>query len=290
MKRLVLGSSQFGSLYGIRNSSERVSFNTMSQIVKTAKLLDISTIDTAVTYGDAELRLGKLDLTSFKINSKIPAPRIDHRNMSAWVLGEIEKSLERLNITSLDTIFVHDANWLLTNDGSDFIKGLLEAQKTKLVNKIGISIYQSSDIPDLFKLHDFDVIQAPLNLIDRRFETSGWLSELKNKGVEIQVRSIFLQGLLLIPTNKLPLKFNRWKTIWEEFEEVLNISGTSSLEACLSYPMSINDIDKIIVGVDSVNQLLAIDSFVKSENLIDKYSFMSTEDIELITPSLWSTL
>lgn len=290
MAELALGTSQFGSLYGIKNLSERVSFNEMSQIVKTATSLNISTIDTAIAYGDAELRLGKLDLKSFKINSKVSTQRIDKEKVSTWVLKEIESSLERLGIESLDTIFVHDANWLLNNDSNDFIEGLMAAQKTKLVNKIGISIYQSSDIPDLFKLHNFDVIQAPLNLIDRRFEKSGWLSRLKNNGVEIQVRSIFLQGLLLIPAIELPLKFDRWKPIWEEFEETLRVSETSLLEACLSYPMSISDIDKVIVGVDSSDQLIAINSALKSKKLVDKYSFMSVDDLELINPSLWGAL
>lgn len=290
MTELALGTSQFGSLYGIKNQGVRVPEEEVNGIVQKALDLNIKTIDTAVSYGDAELRLGKLDLSNFKINSKISRPSSDAKFLDQWVFNEIKKSLERLNIECLDTIFVHDAKWILNNDSAAFINGLVEAKNTNLVKKIGISIYETGDIPNLYKLHNFEVIQAPLNLIDRRFEESGWLSRLKENGIEIQVRSIFLQGLLLMKASDLPDKFYKWKFIWEEFEKILTKTKTNAIEACLSYPMSIKNIDKIVLGVDNANQLLMINKHMRTNSLVDQYSFMSNEDIKLINPSLWSSL
>ena len=40
-----------------------------------------------------------------------------------------------------------------------------------------------------------------MNIIDRRLELSGWLERLSDEGVEVHARSVFLQGLLLMPLN-----------------------------------------------------------------------------------------
>ena len=80
-----------------------------------------------------------------------------------------------------------------------------------LVNKIGI-LYGPDDLDKLAGF-DFDIVQAPMNIIDRRLKNSGWLERLNNKGIETHIRSAFLQGLLLMPPDNRPEYFKPWHVL-----------------------------------------------------------------------------
>ena len=104
------------------------------------------------------------------------------------------------------------------------------------------------------EIFDLDIVQAPLNVIDRRLEISGVLSKLKKLNVEVHTHSTFLQGLLLLP-QKIPIKFNRWAKIWDYWFSKLKENNLNPIEACLSYPMSLADVDRIVIGVNDLDQL-----------------------------------
>ena len=95
-------------------------------------------------------------------------------------------------------------------------------------------------------------------MIDRRLETNGWLSRLHESGKEIHARSIFLQGLLLMQSNQRPKKFGRWKNIWVEWDKWLKQNQVSAIHACLQFILSFPQIDRVIVGVDSLVHLVEI--------------------------------
>ena len=103
----------------------------------------------------------------------------------------------------------------------------------------------------------FDIIQAPLNIVDRRLVTSGWLSKLHSEEIEIHTRSVFLQGLLL-PRYSIPKNFNKWASIWDKWSAELQKNNLGAAEVCLLYPLSFQEIDRVIIGVDNVNQLREI--------------------------------
>jgi hypothetical protein len=134
-----------------------------------------------------------------------------------------------------------------------------------------------------------DLVQAPLNVIDRRLQTSGWLHRLKDAGVEINTRSAFLQGLLLIDRNDMPAKFERWSVMWDQWHQRLNRSGTTALCACLSYPMSLPEVDRVVVGVQSAKQLEDILATASTFYQSLDTSFMVSTDEQLINPSQWSS-
>ena len=135
-----------------------------------------------------------------------------------------------------------------------------------------------------------DLVQAPLNLIDRSLEKSGWLIKLHKEGVEVHVRSIFLQGLLLLKPNKIPLKFKKWKTLFNLWHEKLVKKQISPLSACLSYPLSLAEVDKIIVGVNTTQQLEEIINSSKTRFVEKDWKFLISNDQMLINPSNWRNL
>ena len=59
-RRLVLGTVQFGLLYGIANQVGKVSRDEVAEILGHARAAGVDTLDTAIGYGDSEVILGEV--------------------------------------------------------------------------------------------------------------------------------------------------------------------------------------------------------------------------------------
>ena len=287
MKKLCIGTAQFGLNYGISNQKGKVKVHEVKKILQLAKNSNIDTIDTAIVYGDSEKVIGDIGFKNFQIITKLPALHEDCEDIYSWVEKNVKLSLKRLKTSSLHGLLVHRTEDLLGNNGMKLINALKIIKKNGLVKKIGISIYDPSECEKVMKLTRMDIVQAPLNIIDRRLDYSGWLSRLHAEEVEIHTRSVFLQGLLLMPRNRIPNIFNEWSEVWDQWALKLKNNNLSALEACLSYPLSLPEIDKIIVGVENVNQLRDIIDKSKSKKIKNDFSFMISNNQMLINPSNW---
>ena len=106
---------------------------------------------------------------------------------------------------------------LLGAKGKRLINAINRVKINGFVKKIGISIYDPSECEQIMRLTRIDIVQAPLNILDQRLITSGWLTRLHSQDIEIHTRSAFLQGLLLMPRNKIPKIFDKWSKIWDQW-------------------------------------------------------------------------
>ena len=158
-----------------------------------------------------------------------------------------------------------------------------------LVKKIGISVYSPKQLDKIFLDYDFDIVQAPLNIIDRRLEESGWLSKLNKMNIEIHIRSVFLQGLLLLAKNNIPKKFNRWSLLWSNWEKYTYQNSINPIEACLSYPLKFAEVDRVIVGAQNIGQLKEIIN-ASNASLAITPPDISSNDEHLINPGNWNNL
>jgi aryl-alcohol dehydrogenase-like predicted oxidoreductase len=155
--------------------------------------------------------------------------------------------------------------------------------------KIGVSVYDRSQLQSILDNFDIDLVQLPFNILDRRMIDSGMLATLQSKGIEVHVRSIFLQGLLLMSEKNRPDKFKRWSVLWRIWHEWLNDNKITALEATTRYAVSIPEISKVLVGVDTVDQLKEI-VVASSGVLPDIPPEMLTNDVDLLNPSNWGML
>jgi aryl-alcohol dehydrogenase-like predicted oxidoreductase len=134
-----------------------------------------------------------------------------------------------------------------------------------------------------------EIVQTPLNIIDRRLENSGWMSKLYKAKVEIHARSVFLQGLLLMSKQERPYKFNRWSSLWKIWDEWLKDNKITALEATIQHAISVSEISKVIIGVDTKQQLEQI--IIASKGVLQKTSSeLNTNDIQLLNPTHWNKL
>ena len=289
MSRLALGTVQFGIPYGISNQQGKVSLDAATEILNYAHIAGISTLDTAIAYGDSENRLGEIGVKDWRIISKLPEIPIATNDVLNWVRESVNGSLHRLKIPCLYGLLLHRPQQLLSNKGQEIYNALNLLKQEGLVDKIGISIYSPTELEELCNRFSFDLIQAPFNIFDRSLKQSGWLSRLKLGGVEVHVRSIFLQGLLLMNPANRPAYFNRWQPIWIEWEQWLYTNNLTALQACLSFVLSNPDIDRVVVGVDSLSQLQEILAATTIE-VVKPPDKLCCDDPDLINPARWQLI
>lgn len=270
--KLALGTVQFGLNYGISNNEGQTAKDEVIKIFEKASLSGINLIDTAQAYGCSEKIIGSTNSYNFDIVTKVACPE------------DFVSSLNNLKSDSIYGLMFHNADILLNNQ--DYWKSFELFKSKGKVKKIGVSVYDSTQIDAILERHDIDIIQIPLNIFDRRLIKSGHLKKLKDKDIEIHVRSIFLQGLVFINTEKLSKYFFPYKSFLQSFHKKLKYANITPLEAAINFVKIIDEVDYIICGVNNEKQLTEIiDVYQKNINI--DYSDFELQDENLLNPSNW---
>ncbi len=284
--KLAIGTVQFGVNYGIANNSGKINYNEAKSILEYAKNVGTDTLDTAIIYGDSESTLGIIGVENWNVVSKIPPLPNDCADVTSWLTECITGSLERLKLNQLYALLLHNANDLLSSHGDIIYNTLKEFKEKGIVVKIGVSIYNPEQLEEILKLYDLDIIQAPMNILDRRLVNSGWLKKLKQMNIEVHIRSIFLQGLLLMEPDLRPNYFNKWNLLWFECENIIKEKKISRLELCIRYILSFKEINKIVIGLDSLKHFKEIYNTILKPP-INLNENLDCNDLNLINPTYW---
>ena len=179
---------------------------------------------------------------------------------------------------------IHNSKNLLDKRGKKIYEALLNLKRKKVINKIGVSIYKFDQINYLIKKFNLDIIQLPFNLIDRRLLNKRLINNLKKKKIEIHVRSIFLQGLLL--RNKLPGKFEKWNNIWSKIKILKQKKKIDNLACCIQFIKKYPKINNIVIGIENLKQIEeTLNEFKMKRKII--FPNIQCKDEKLINPSLW---
>lgn len=287
---LALGTAQFGMPYGVTNKIKEPTLEELKAILELARNHGITLLDTAHSYGDAELKLGALDLSSFNIVSKLPAIPSEYENIYTNLLSYLELSLKRLGQNSLYGLLLHRPDQLCNPAGGEIYKTLQRFKAAGLIQHFGVSIYSPNELGPILDVCEPNIVQAPLNVFDQRLIESGWLDKLVSSNIEIHTRSTFLQGLLLLPRGYLPTNFKKWSAEFDRWHDCLKKYNISASQACLAYAQSFQKIEQVIVGVGSVaqlNEIVAASLTSLNSNDLEFFKNLSCGDEELINPSKW---
>lgn len=283
--KIALGTAAFGLDYGVANNSGRVRNTAVKEILAAASSLGIDVLDTATAYGCSEEVLGNNGVDEFKIVTKLPPSTDSNLKLFSWVNLCVNQSLANLKVDSLYGLLLHRPLELLESNGQAFYDALVDLKKQGLVQKIGISVYGPEDLAQLANF-EFDLVQAPMNILDQRIKDSGWLTQMKANGVEVHIRSVFLQGLLLMTDEQRPDYFKPWRPLLSTYDAWIQEQGLTPLQACLGFLNSHTEIDKIVVGVNTAQQLQEIISASTTQTPPVPLSIQST-DQKLINPAKW---
>ena len=198
----------------------------------------------------------------------------------------INYSLNNLNKKRLPGVFIHHSEDLIGKNKIKLYEALLFLKRKKLINKIGVSIYNFNTLDKILGEFKVDMIQVPFNILDRRLITKNYLNKIKKKKIQIHVRSIFLQGILLTNIKKMPKKFLKWKNLFKTWYTWLEKNKLSKLQACLNFILSFKQIDVIIFGACSKMQIEQIINTVNQSTKLYPKNIISN-NLQLIDPRQW---
>lgn len=285
--KLALGTVQFGLAYGVANTQGQVPWPVAAEIVRAAQQAGIDTLDTAIAYGNSEACLGQIGVAPFRVISKLPALPDDVADVSAWVAQHVAGSLARLNKDRLDGLMLHRPADLLGVHGRALAEALDQVVSRGHARAVGVSIYDPSELDQIWPVWRPQIIQSPLNVLDQRLIQSGWLARLSGAGVRVHTRSAFLQGLLLMPEAQRPAYFTPWQAVLTDFAAWCRTAQVSPLQACLSFAQSCAAVERVVVGVDQVAQLRQIVAAAQQPVDTD-WSVWAQADRALLEPSRWA--
>ena len=291
--KIGIGTAQWGGAYGVSNTQGPPSKLEIQRILSLAQGEGLKIIDTASQYGASEERLGEsLPKThSFQIVTK--TSDVSRRGLTAADAARIQEtvaqSLRRLGQESIYGLLIHHAEELISDSSGLLWKTLQSMRAQGLVQKIGVSVYTGSEIDFILDHALPDMIQLPFNVFDQRLLRSGHLAMLKQAGIEIHARSVFLQGLLLMNLRDVPDYFAPWRPSLERYHAALQRSGMNLLQGALQFVLQQPEIDCVLVGIPTHTQLSEIIQTIKSlPGKAPDLDSMSILDEKLLNPSQWN--
>lgn len=286
-EKLVIGGAQFGMPYGIANANGQVCEDEIEAILDLANANGIAALDTAKAYGNSEEVIGnylkKRPESSWDIITKINSAEKD-------IAAQINDSAEKLTRRP-STLLAHSAELYLD---AQFQKGLADAKDRQIIKKTGVSLYNEDNINRVTRaVPETDVIQLPMNILDTRLHRRGLLARLRDRGIEIHIRSAFLQGLFYLPEPVLKSRFADAAAPLNKLKSIAAKAGLTLAGLSLLWLTSLPEISKVIIGVDNKAQLRAhletlgkqVDSAVFQTALSVRY-----ENENILNPSRWQSM
>ena len=285
MNRIVLGGAQLGLPYGILNGGETLSREEVARILDTAVDHGIDSIDTAIAYGQSESMIGETSQNHFKIISKLPPLPVDISNVSEWVHSQVQGSLSRLKCTSLDALLLHRPQDLTGAQGVELYAAIESLTAEKMIHRFGVSIYSPDDLEGIIDTFEIHVVQAPLNVFDRRI--LGVTDQLSALNIEVHVRSIFLQGVLIASPQDRPQRFEPWSEHFALFDEWVRSSGVSAMACCMGFALQQSGIAKLVIGTTSAESLDEIMNSIPN-SVLEVPTHLQSSVEQLIDPRIWN--
>jgi len=283
----MLGTVQFGLEYGIANVSGKPSFDRVCEIVRTAYENGVTALDTAAAYGTSEEVVGaaleRLGLKeAMTVVSKVPPIEATNDAEAETVIEQtLVRSLKRLRLERLAVCLLH------REDDLRFLPVLEKMVGRGLIGGAGVSLDSDRYLTQAASVR---FIQLPCNILDRRFEAF-WPVALKN-GIHLFSRSVYLQGLLLMPEEKIKPGLADVIPVRRGLAGIAHEEGYTLSELCMRYVLSNPAIGSVLTGVDTPEQLrenvrLAASGPLPADVLERVRSCVPDLPESLVRPALW---
>lgn len=292
---LRLGTVQFGQNYGI-NGQKQPSLEDSVKMLDFATQNGISNLDTAFAYGTAEDVVGEflkrktINREKLNISSKLVPNIMDEvkpEKYEAKVLELIKKQLKRLNTDYLDVYLYHSARYI---HNEALLSALQIAKKEGLAKKVGVSVYDPEEVRKGLVSDKVDFMQFPYSIFDQRMLADG-IFGLPLNGTEIDTRSAFIQGLIIMNEEKVPSFLQKAKPIVRKIDEVCEKYNVNRVALAMNFVKQQKSISSLVFGVDNMEQLKQDIEFFNNEipsNIVNEIAKEFTGiEADIVMPSLW---
>jgi len=296
---LVLGTVQLGLDYGVANRTGRPAISQAIGIVEAAWDEGIRCFDTAQAYGESEKILGiafkelKIDGAA-KVVSKL-SPGL-HGQKNEIISKSVQSSLENLGVPRFEGLLVHNPagaeSW-----HSGLGASLAEIQRSGLTTRIGASVYSVEEGKQCLDMSGISLLQLPFNVFDQDAYQKDFFFTAQKGGCLLHVRSVFLQGLLLMEPEEFP-SFLKNAVPWAtQFADLCQKVGLSKRKVALAYAYWRAKPFPLVVGAETPAQILGNCRDMKevlafSEEELEQLACqvdnaLWVRDKGIVNPSLW---
>ena len=294
--KLCLGTVQFGLDYGVFNTPKKdpeYCINCLDYATQNG----IDAIDTATAYGDAEQIVGEflsrktINRDKLFISTKhLPNILDDHKkdDYVDVIRDNLQKSLSTLNTDYVDAYYFHSSRYAFQ---PELLEAISVMQKEGLAKKVGVSVYYPDEAMACFSNSNINCIQAPYSIFDHRMKESGVFKAGSDNGFDIDVRTVFVKGLIRLKDNEIPEHLIKAKPILANLDKICEETGYSRIELAMGYVKRVKEVNHLVFGIRTLEQLKEdIVSFSKDipDNLFDEIDGQfSGISADLVIPSLW---
>ena len=266
---LTLGTVQLGLAYGVNNDKGMPTYEESASVLRTALDAGIVSFDTARAYGESELVLGKFfaeDPREKTLISKAVFSGIEKSKVKDTLFSIVRESLTRLGIEKLPFLKLHKED-MLREFGDTLVYAMHDLKREGLVDGIGVSFQDKTDMLSLTKGCGFDCVQIPANVFDNKVIRDGSIKALSDEGCIVFVRSVYLQGLFFKDTNTLPEKIKCAKPMLDSLHALANEAGISMQELAITFIRDTEGITSLLLGCDTPSQLLESVSLINAPSI-----------------------
>lgn len=282
--KIILGTVQMGLPYGIRGGGN-LDFNQSSSILKTAYRSGIRSLDTAEVYGRAHQVIGNFHTNSdmrFEVTTKLP------KNVRK-IVSKVEQYLEELQVEKLENLMFHSFEDFLASH--EIIEEFQHSNNARLVKEIGVSIYTNEQLEEVIESEKINLIQLPFNLLDNFSMRGELLKKAKENKKTIHTRSVFLQGLFFMDIGSGHKVVKELKPQLMQLQSIAKKENRDMASLALNYALQQELVDKVLIGVDSIDQLkqnIEIAGNPLSQDSLEEINNILIKDKKLLNPSLWN--
>jgi aryl-alcohol dehydrogenase-like predicted oxidoreductase len=261
--KIIIGSANVNKRYGLINN--KININEFKKLLNFAVIKGINTVDTSPQYSNSEKVIGSLK-KNFKIVTKITRipSKIKKIEIEKWITNQFLQSCKNLRLNKVYGLLLQNAETLLSKNSKFVFRALLNLKKKNKLQKIGISVYNFKTLEKIINKYHIDFVQVPYNIFDRRIENVRLIKQIKKKGIEIHVRSIFLQGLLTKRNIRIPKKQLSLKKGLESWKKWLKLNKLTTINACLNFVLRNKNVDKIVIGFNDLKSFKQVINYKKS--------------------------
>ena len=284
LSKLGLGAAQFR--FDGTGSRGRGPEAEVSDILGIAARSGLSVLDASVSYASAETMIGAAMPRPSPFKVMVKTARCDRG--PDFIEIEARASLARLGLEAGDGIVVQAAGDLFSPYGPALWDKLQDMKDQGLFARVGVACHASDDPAGIARRFKPDFIQAPASLLDQRLLLDGTLAQIRELDVEVHLRSVFLQGLLFLPLDRMPAPMKTVAPGLSRVRRMIAEGRSDPLQAALGFALSRPEASAVIVGVATAAELSAVVAAAGSPPPDLDWEAMAIEDLSALDERRWA--
>jgi aryl-alcohol dehydrogenase-like predicted oxidoreductase len=219
----------------------------------------VNAFDTAAMYGESEAVLGRAFAKLGISEQVIVATKVRHlteefasmKDAEAAIEASVDHSRRLLRMDCLPLVLFH------REEDFRYIDTLLRLRERGWIRHVGASVMTPEATRHIIASGLADAVQLPTHLLDNRFTGADLFEDAHHRGVALFVRSVYFQGLLLMPEERVPAHLAEVLPIRRALQVLAAEAGIGLDALAVRYVLGLPGLTSLLLGVETVEQMRA---------------------------------